>query len=75
MNSWIMSALMGRGRNILQMLPQVKANPMGLLMQHNLNIPANIASDPNAILQHLLTTRQITQNQLDQAYQLAQRYK
>ena len=54
---------------IMQMLPQFKANPMQFLLQRRMNIPANIANDPNAIIQHLLSTNQISQEQVNRAYQ------
>lgn len=75
MNNPLMSMLSGRGENPLQMIQQIKANPMAFLMQRNLNIPANIASDPNAIIQHLLSTGQVTQEQLNQAYQTVRQYR
>ena len=61
--------------NMMQMLSQLKANPMQFLMQRRLNIPPNIASDPNAILNHLMQTGQVNQSQLNQAYQMMQRFK
>lgn len=54
---------------ILQMLPQLKANPLQFLLQRRLNIPPNMANDPQAILNHLLQTGQITQQQVNAAYQ------
>lgn len=47
---------------------QFKANPMQMLMQR-FNIPQNM-NNPNEILQHLLNTGQITQDQVNQAMQL-----
>lgn len=61
--------------NIMSMLQQLKANPMQMLMQRRLNVPQGIANDPNAILNHLLSTGQISQQQINQAYQMAQQYK
>jgi hypothetical protein len=34
-----------------------------------MNIPANIANDPQAILNHLLQTGQVTQDAVNRAYQ------
>jgi len=61
--------------NMMQMLEQFKANPVQMLMQMKLNIPANIANDPNAILNHLMSTGQVSQDQVNRAYQMAQRFK
>lgn len=55
--------------NIMQMLPAFKANPLGFILKQKLNVPSEIVNDPNAILQHLLTTGQISQNQINTAYQ------
>lgn len=60
---------------MIQMLNQFKSNPVQFLMQRKLNIPQSISGDPNAILQHLLSTGQVNQNQVNQAYQMAQRFK
>ena len=60
--------------NPMQMLQQLKSNPMQFLMQRRFNIPANIAGDPNAIMNHLLSTGQISQQQLNNAYQMAQKF-
>ena len=57
------------------MLSQLKANPMQYILQQRLNVPANIMNDPNAIVQHLLTTGQIDQSKVNWAYQMAQRFK
>ena len=61
------------GGNMMQMLSQLKQNPMALLQQVGFNIPANINS-PQAIIQHLTQTRQINQTQLNQAQQMAQMF-
>lgn len=56
--------------NILGLLQGLKQNPVQTLLSANLNIPQNIANNPQAIIQHLLNTGQITQNQVNQAMQL-----
>ena len=57
--------------NIMQMLPQFKQNPMGVLRQAGMNVPANL-NDPNAILNHLIQSGQVNQGQLDYAQRMAQ---
>lgn len=59
--------------NMMQMLSQLKQNPMVLLQKAGFNIPANI-NGPQAIIQHLTQTGQINQNQLNQAQQMAQMF-
>ena len=58
--------------NIMQMLSQIKSNPMQFLLQRKMNIPQDMANDPNAILNHLLQTGQVNQSQMNAAYQMAQ---
>ena len=69
------NAIGGGQSNMMQMLSQLKQNPMQFLMQRKFNVPQNMANDPNAILNHLLQTGQINQNQINSAYQMAQRFK
>lgn len=69
------NALGGGQQNIMQMLSQLKQNPMQFLMQRKFNVPQDMANDPNAILNHLLKTGQVNQSQVNSAYQMAQRFK
>lgn len=55
--------------NLMQMVQEFKANPVKFLLSRKMNIPKEIANDPNAIIQYLLTTGQINQNQINSAYQ------
>lgn len=59
---------------VIQMLSQLKSNPLGFLQQKGFNVPGNL-SDPNAIAQHLMNTGQINQAQYEQARQMAQSFK
>lgn len=65
--------MMNNVQNILQMVNQLKANPMQILLQRKLNVPQSMMNDPNAILNHLLQTGQVNQVAFNQAYQMAQR--
>ena len=56
--------------NILQTYQQLLQNPMGVLSQR-FNIPQEVdVSNPNAIIQHLLNTNQVSQAQVNQAMQM-----
>lgn len=60
-------------QNMMAMLQQLKANPVQFLIQRRFNIPQNISlNDPNAILNYLVSSGQISQNQINNAYQMAQ---
>lgn len=63
----------GNMGNMMQMLGQLKQNPMALLQRARLNVPANL-SDPQQMIQHLMNSGQITQQQYDQARQMAQMF-
>ena len=52
--------------NPLQMLQQLKSNPVGMLRQAGLNVPDGM-SDPQAILNHLIRSGQIPQGRYQQA--------
>ena len=49
--------------NFLSVLTQFKQNPLSVLSQ-KFNIPQNM-NDPNQILQHLLNTNQVSQDQVN----------
>jgi len=55
--------------NIVQLLGLLTQNPMQILSQYGLNIPQNI-NKPQDIIQHLLNSGQITQDQVNQAQQM-----
>lgn len=58
------------------LLQQLKTNPMQFLMQRRMNLPQGISmNDPNAILNHLVQTGQVSQQQINAAYQMAQRFR
>ena len=53
--------------NLLAIYQQMRQNPMQLLSQ-KFNIPQNInMQDPNSIIQHLLNTGQVSQQQVNNA--------
>lgn len=54
--------------NILSMISQFKQNPMQMLMQ-KYKIPQNI-NNPQEIIQHLLNSGQVTQDQVNRAMQM-----
>lgn len=51
--------------NLLQMVAQFKQNPLGVIASRY-NLPSNL-NDPQAIIQHLLDSNQITQEQVNKA--------
>lgn len=50
----------------MQMVAQLKSNPMSLLSQR-FNIPEGVnVNDPNSIINHLISSGQVQQSQIDQ---------
>ena len=62
------------GTNPVQMIQQLKANPIQFLQRAGYNVPPNLNS-PNDIIQHLMNSKQITQQQYEQARQMAAQFK
>lgn len=60
--------------NMMQMLSQLRQNPVQFLRQRGVNIPQNM-NDPNAIIQHLMNSGQVSQQQYQQARQMAERFR
>lgn len=57
--------------NPFQMIQRLKQNPMGMLSKR-FNIPQNVnLQDPNAIIQHLMNTGQVSQDAYNWANQQA----
>jgi len=54
---------------MMSMLGQLKSNPRQMLMQR-FNIPENIGNDPQNIIQHLMNTGQVSQDQFNRAMQI-----
>lgn len=63
-------AAMG-GVNPMALIQQLKQNPLGVLRQYGFNVPSNL-NDPNAIIQHLMNSGQINQQQYNKAREMAQ---
>lgn len=61
--------------NIMQALASIKQNPLQFMAQRGLNIPSNIGNDPNAIIQHLMNTGQISQERYNAVMQNLRGFK
>ena len=66
-----LGGMVSGGMNPMQMLAQLKSNPLGMLRKYGFNVPDNVNS-PEAIIQHLMNSGQINQQQYNQARQMAQ---
>lgn len=54
---------------MMQMLQQLKSNPMAMLSRYN--IPQNIANNPQAVIQAMMNNGTISQDQYNNAMQMA----
>ena len=56
--------------NPMQFFQQFRQNPMQFILNRKFNIPQNLMGDPSAMIQHLVNSGQVNQNQLQQARQM-----
>ena len=59
--------------NPMQMLQNLQQNPMQFLKDMGLSIPANMTS-PNDIIQHLMSSGQVSQAQYNKAREMAKMF-
>ena len=65
-----MADTVGNMKDMMQMYNQLKQNPMQILSRR-FNIPQNMdMSNPNNIIQHLLNTGQVSQEQVNKVMQM-----
>ena len=64
---------MNNPAQVMQMVQQLKSNPMALLARR-FRLPQNL-QDPNDILNYLVQSGQVSQQQINSAYQAAQRFR
>lgn len=57
----------------MQMVQQLKSNPMAMLARR-FKLPQNL-QDPNDILNYLVQSGQVSQQQINSAYQMAQNFR
>lgn len=56
--------------NMMNMFTKLTQNPAQTLLESGLNVPANIANNPQQIVQYLLNSGQVNQQQVNQAMQM-----
>ena len=57
--------------NFFQKLQQFATNPIGALLGLNVNIPQNVRNDPQATVNYLRSSGQMSEDQFNQFSQLA----
>lgn len=59
---------------MMGMLGQLKANPLQFLMQRRINLPQGVnINDPQAIINSLVQSGRVNQEQINAAYSMMQR--
>lgn len=56
--------------NMMNMLNKLTKNPAQTLLESGLNVPNEIANNPQQIVQYLLNSGQVNQQQVNQAMQM-----
>lgn len=62
--------MMPNPNNLMQMAQSFMNNPAQALLSAKLNVPQEMMNDPQQIVQHLLNTGQISQQQVNSAMQM-----
>lgn len=63
--------MMGRVMQAIRLLPQFMRNPIAAMMSVGLDIPPNVQGNPQAMLNYLANSGQMSQEQYDTAEQMA----
>lgn len=61
--------------NIMGIVQNFMQNPLQFMIQRRFNIPQNLAQNPQGMVQHLLDSGQITQQQVNQAQQMLPQFQ
>ena len=64
----------GNSMNLMDQMRMLRANPIQFLMQRRLNIPDSLQNNPQGIVQHLLNTGQMSQDQFNQLQSYVNKY-
>lgn len=68
-----MNPLMNSNNNPMMMLMQLKQNPLAFLQKAGFNVPDNV-NNPQEIIQHLMNSGQISQEQVNKAQNQAKMF-
>lgn len=59
---------------MMQAFSQFRSNPLAILKQAGFNVPNNI-NNPQDIIQHLMNSGQVNQQQFNQAQEMARQFQ
>lgn len=69
-----MNPLLNNNQNPMNLVQQLRQNPMAVLSRAGLNIPQGM-NDPNAIIQHLVQSGQVPQERYNQVMRMVSQMK
>ena len=69
-----MNPRLNNNQNPMSLIQQLRQNPMAVLSKAGMNIPQGL-NDPNAIIQHLLNTGQVSQDRYNRVMQMVSQMK
>lgn len=61
--------------NLIQRFNRFKQNPLGELMGLNINVPQNLGGNPEAIVNYLRNSGQMTEEQFNELSQMANQFQ
>jgi len=74
-NRLYQSMMPQQASSFAQALGALKKNPLQVLAQMGMKLPDNVGNDPNAIIQHLMNTGQVSQAQYNAVMQTVGKMK
>ena len=66
---------LGTLANLFQMFQRFSSNPIGALMGMNVNVPPHLRNNPEATVNYLRNSGQMTEEQFNQFSQLANQFQ
>ena len=61
--------------NMLQMFSQFRKDPLGAIIGTGVNVPQSVGNNPEAIVNYLRSSGQMTEDQFNQFSQMAQQFQ
>ncbi len=65
----------GNFMQMLQRFNQFRKNPLGAIMGLGINVPQNVGNNPEAIVNYLRSSGQMSDQQFDQFSQMAEQFQ
>ena len=66
---------MNQQPDFMSAINNLKNNAMQIFSKSRFNVPQDVMNDPNAIIQHLMNTGQVSQQQYNNAMRIVNQFK